>query len=224
MYRSCRCCRRIANKLLHTVFHLLAMPCIALAFVATYDSHTLRTVPCDSGNGLCDAPIPNFYSLHSWMGLATMGLFALQVRFLCKQDHSYLWYSHRNYIIKISVISNISFSFRFSVHRRFLQFLASSLLRVCDGIFPGQSCADTFYVWNHDFCYGNRNSLFWTDGKSLFYSKVCFWIFYCELWLFLPHLMFSCCMASISQIYEWINNLNSLDIFVLLFKSWKATH
>merc|ERR1712110_1138807 len=78
MYRSCRCCKRIANKLLHTVFHLLAMPCIALAFVATYDSHTLRTVPCDSGNGLCDAPIPNFYSLHSWMGLATMGLFALQ--------------------------------------------------------------------------------------------------------------------------------------------------
>merc|ERR1719460_1115970 len=54
------------------------MPCIALAFVATYDSHTLRTVPCDSGNGLCDAPIPNFYSLHSWMGLASMGLFALQ--------------------------------------------------------------------------------------------------------------------------------------------------
>merc|ERR1712241_1069988 len=76
MYRSCRCCRRIANKLLHTVFHLLAMPCIALAFVATYDSHTLRTVPCKTGQ--CDDPIPNFYSLHSWMGLATMGLFALQ--------------------------------------------------------------------------------------------------------------------------------------------------
>merc|ERR1719361_2706646 len=78
MYRSCRCCRRIANKLLHTVFHLFAMPCIALAFVATYDSHTLRTVPCDSGNGLCDAPIPNFYSLHSWMGLATM-VFAMHL-------------------------------------------------------------------------------------------------------------------------------------------------
>ena len=77
MYRSCRCCRRIANKLLHTVFHLLAMPCIALAFIATYDSHNLRTVPCKTGQ--CDDPIPNFYSLHSWMGLATMGLFALQV-------------------------------------------------------------------------------------------------------------------------------------------------
>merc|ERR1719412_1637181 len=76
MYRSCRCCRRIANKLLHTVFHLLAMPCIALAFVATYDSHTNRTIPCKTGQ--CDDPIPNFYSLHSWMGLTTMGLFALQ--------------------------------------------------------------------------------------------------------------------------------------------------
>lgn len=72
MYRSCRCCRRIANKLLHTVFHLLAMPCIALAFVAVWDSHNLRTVQNSP------APIPNFYSLHSWMGLATMGLFALQ--------------------------------------------------------------------------------------------------------------------------------------------------
>lgn len=76
MYRSCRCCRRIANKLLHTLFHMLAMPCIAVAFLATYDSHTYRTVPCESGE--CPAPIPNFYSLHSWMGLATMGLFALQ--------------------------------------------------------------------------------------------------------------------------------------------------
>ena len=73
MYRTCRCCRRICNKLLHTVFHLIAMPCIALGFIAVWDSHNLRTV----GQEL--DPIPNFYSLHSWMGLATMGLFALQV-------------------------------------------------------------------------------------------------------------------------------------------------
>jgi len=72
MYRTCRCCRRIWNKLLHTVFHILAIPCIAIGFIAVLDSHNLRTV---DGN---PAPIPNFYSLHSWIGLAAMGLFALQ--------------------------------------------------------------------------------------------------------------------------------------------------
>ena len=89
MYRSCRCCRRIANKLLHTVFHLLAMPCIAIAFVATYDSHTNRTVPCEQGE--CPAPIPNFYSLHSWMGLTTMGLFAMQVNVRFITFMLFLW-------------------------------------------------------------------------------------------------------------------------------------
>ncbi|XP_059476493.1 plasma membrane ascorbate-dependent reductase CYBRD1 isoform X1 [Neocloeon triangulifer] len=68
MYRICRCCRRIYVKLLHTFFHLLAMPCIALGFIAVLESHN-RATP---------EPIPNFYSLHSWMGFVTMGLFALQ--------------------------------------------------------------------------------------------------------------------------------------------------
>jgi len=73
MYRTCRCCRRIWSKLLHTMFHLLAAPCIAIGFVAVWDYHNDRR---DSqGN---PAPVPHFYSLHSWMGLTTMGLFALQ--------------------------------------------------------------------------------------------------------------------------------------------------
>lgn len=68
LYRICRCCRRIYVKLLHTVFHALAIPCVALGFLAVLDSHNLA-----------DPPIPNFYSLHSWIGLVTMGLFAIQV-------------------------------------------------------------------------------------------------------------------------------------------------
>jgi len=68
MYRTCRCCRRIWSKLLHTLFHLLATPCIAFAFIAVWDSHAYRK----------PEPIPHFYSLHSWMGATTMGLFALQ--------------------------------------------------------------------------------------------------------------------------------------------------
>jgi hypothetical protein len=75
MYRTCRCCRRIWNKLLHAIFHILAVPCLAVGFLATWDFHENRTVP-ETG---ASARIPHFYSLHSWMGLATMGLFALQV-------------------------------------------------------------------------------------------------------------------------------------------------
>jgi len=68
MYRTCRCCRRIWTKLLHSIFHILAIPCIAMGFLAAWDYHSLKT----------PNPIPHFYSLHSWLGLATMGLFVLQ--------------------------------------------------------------------------------------------------------------------------------------------------
>ncbi|KAF7284267.1 cytochrome b561 family member no extended memory isoform X3 [Rhynchophorus ferrugineus] len=70
LYRICRCCRRIYVKLLHTVFHALAIPCVAIGFLAVLDSHNLA-----------QPPIPNFYSLHSWIGLVTMGLFAIQFVF-----------------------------------------------------------------------------------------------------------------------------------------------
>lgn len=68
LYRICRCGRRIYVKLLHTVFHALAIPCVAIGFLAVLDTHNLKR----------PEPIPNFYSLHSWIGLVTMGLFAIQ--------------------------------------------------------------------------------------------------------------------------------------------------
>lgn len=67
VYRGCRCCRKIYNKLWHTILHLLVMPAAAIAVVAVFDSH-----------GLKSPAIPDLYSLHSWMGLATLGLFGLQ--------------------------------------------------------------------------------------------------------------------------------------------------
>ncbi|XP_046455678.1 plasma membrane ascorbate-dependent reductase CYBRD1-like isoform X1 [Daphnia pulex] len=67
-YRSFGCCRHIYKKLFHTVFHILAVPAIVMGFITVWDSRNL-SVP----------PIANFWSLHSWMGLTTMGLFAIQV-------------------------------------------------------------------------------------------------------------------------------------------------
>ncbi|KAJ8974958.1 hypothetical protein NQ317_016480 [Molorchus minor] len=67
LYRICRCCRRIYVKLLHTVFHALAIPCVAAGFIAVLDYHNLS-----------DPPKANFYSLHSWIGFVAMGLFAIQ--------------------------------------------------------------------------------------------------------------------------------------------------
>lgn len=68
VYRGCRCCRKIYNKLWHTILHLLVMPAVAIGTVAAFDYHNLNP------NGT----IPNLYSLHSWLGLATLGLFGLQ--------------------------------------------------------------------------------------------------------------------------------------------------
>lgn len=65
IYRLCRCLKHIYVKLIHMFFHAIAIPCIALGFLAVFDSHnTLHK--------------EHFYTLHSWLGLATMGMFAMQ--------------------------------------------------------------------------------------------------------------------------------------------------
>jgi len=74
VYRTCTCCRRIYTKLVHTIFHLLAVPCIVLAFIAVWYYKSLRT----NDEGLPE-PVLHFYSIHSWLGLAAMALFALQL-------------------------------------------------------------------------------------------------------------------------------------------------
>jgi len=55
------------------MFHCLALPCIALGFLAAWDYHHYRKD--QEGN---PDPIPHFYSIHSWLGLATMGVYTLQ--------------------------------------------------------------------------------------------------------------------------------------------------
>lgn len=67
LYRISRCCRHIWVKLFHTILHALAVPCIALAALTIYENKNVQT-----------PPQPHFYSLHSWMGFVTVGLFGLQ--------------------------------------------------------------------------------------------------------------------------------------------------
>lgn len=56
LYRLCRCLKHIYAKLAHTLFHTLAIPCVAIGFLAVYDSHNYN-----------DPPIPNvrnnFYNM-----------------------------------------------------------------------------------------------------------------------------------------------------------------
>lgn len=68
-YRQWRCCNHSTIKLVHTLYHIMAIPCIAVGLIAVFDFHSNKK----------PTPIPNLYSLHSWMGLVTVGLYGLQV-------------------------------------------------------------------------------------------------------------------------------------------------
>lgn len=86
LYRLCRCCKHIYIKLAHMFFHACAIPCVIVGFLAVFDSHNLS-----------EPPKQHFYSLHTWLGLVTMGLFALQfvigffsfLVLLCCENHTY---------------------------------------------------------------------------------------------------------------------------------------
>ncbi|GFQ81596.1 cytochrome b reductase 1 [Trichonephila clavata] len=66
VYRMFPCCKKIYNKIIHMLFFLASAACIAIGLYAAIDAHN-------------EGPKPvHFYSMHSWIGLAACGLFALQ--------------------------------------------------------------------------------------------------------------------------------------------------
>ncbi|XP_062550117.1 transmembrane ascorbate-dependent reductase CYB561-like [Armigeres subalbatus] len=70
VYRGFRYARKKPLKITHAVIHGLAFVFTVVALVAAFDSHNLAT-----------PPRPNMYTLHSWIGLTAVILFALQYVF-----------------------------------------------------------------------------------------------------------------------------------------------
>ncbi|XP_011494576.1 PREDICTED: cytochrome b reductase 1-like [Ceratosolen solmsi marchali] len=67
IYRSQRTVRKRRLKLIHGGIMIFTVLLTVIALVAVFDSHNLKT-----------PPIPNMYSLHSWVGLTTIILFCCQ--------------------------------------------------------------------------------------------------------------------------------------------------
>ncbi|CAL1675848.1 unnamed protein product [Lasius platythorax] len=68
IYRTQRNVRKRRLKLIHAGMMLFIVLLTVIALVAAFDSHNLAT----------PSPIPNMYTLHSWVGLTTVILFCCQ--------------------------------------------------------------------------------------------------------------------------------------------------
>ena len=67
VYRTFRGGRKNTLKLIHAGIHIGSFVFTVVALKAAFDSHDLKT-----------PPIPNMYSLHSWMGIITVLLFVME--------------------------------------------------------------------------------------------------------------------------------------------------
>uniref|UniRef100_A0A1B0CGU1 Cytochrome b561 domain-containing protein n=1 Tax=Lutzomyia longipalpis TaxID=7200 RepID=A0A1B0CGU1_LUTLO len=67
IYRGLRNTRKRTLKITHATLHGVAFVATVIGLKAVFDSHNLAT-----------PPIPNLYSMHSWLGLAAVILFCAQ--------------------------------------------------------------------------------------------------------------------------------------------------
>lgn len=123
IYRTQRNMRKKNLKLIHAGIMLFIVVLTVIALVAAFDSHNLAS-----------PPIPNMYSLHSWVGLTSVILFCCQVSFLKCFTYLGSKSTFSNIFISYSGLLDVSVSFfRVYIHRcEFLicQFIYSLALRV----------------------------------------------------------------------------------------------
>ena len=67
-YRVLRNTKKYYLKLIHASIMIVSFVLAVVALKAVFDSHNLP-----------DPPLANLYSLHSWIGISTVALFAFQV-------------------------------------------------------------------------------------------------------------------------------------------------
>ncbi|ERL90266.1 hypothetical protein D910_07618 [Dendroctonus ponderosae] len=71
IYRTGRNIPKLKLKIIHGSIHLMAFILSVIGLKAVFDTHNLAT-----------PPIANLYSMHSWIGLITVIIFAMQVSFI----------------------------------------------------------------------------------------------------------------------------------------------
>ncbi|KAK9505303.1 hypothetical protein O3M35_009391 [Rhynocoris fuscipes] len=68
IYRALRSLRKQKLKVIHAAIHSAVVICVIIAQVTVFDSHNYAS-----------PPIPNLYTLHSWIGLISILIFVIQV-------------------------------------------------------------------------------------------------------------------------------------------------
>ena len=116
MYRMFRNERKRKLKLLHAGIMIAVFFLTVIALKAVFDSHNLK--PCAKPSEEGDfCPIPNLYSLHSWMGLITVILFLFQVsatpgakiHILSKNSHFENPNFYKSHLSEISFFTKVTF-------------------------------------------------------------------------------------------------------------------
>ncbi|KAJ6225754.1 hypothetical protein RDWZM_004299 [Blomia tropicalis] len=73
IYKTYMCCKKIYNKICHAIFFVLSISLVSFGMLVGIQAQHMVT-------STDETPV-HFYSLHSWIGLVTCGLFALQFFF-----------------------------------------------------------------------------------------------------------------------------------------------